>query len=50
MTRQYTNHILEIIDNDEINPEFVLSELMAWLSEEQVKEFYLNSYLPDMGC
>jgi hypothetical protein len=45
MTRAYTNRILEIIDNVEADPEFILKELMHYLSEEEVKEFYLNSFM-----
>ena len=47
MTRPYTNRILEIIDNGhfEADPEFILKELMLWLSEDEVKKFYLNSFM-----
>ena len=45
MTRAYTNHILEIINNVEADPEVILKELMLWLSEDEVKEFYLNSFM-----
>ena len=45
MTRAYTNRILEIIDNDKADPEFILKELMLWLSEDEVKKFYLNSFM-----
>ena len=45
MTRAYTNHILEIINNVEADPEFILKELMLWLSEDEVKKFYLNSFM-----
>ena len=45
MTRAYTNRILEIIDNDKADPEFILTELMLWLSEDEVKKFYLNSFM-----
>ena len=39
MTRQYTNLIIDDIEHGMLSREFVLDELLAWLSEDEVAEF-----------
>ena len=39
MTRKYTNLIIDDIENEILSREFVLDELLAWLSEDEISEF-----------
>ena len=39
MVRQYTNLIIDDIENGMLSREFVLDELLAWLSEDEIAEF-----------
>jgi len=39
VTRQYTNLIIDDIENGMLSREFVLDELLSWLSEDEVAEF-----------
>lgn len=39
MNRQYTNLIIDDIENGMLSREFVLEGLLSWLSEDEVAEF-----------
>lgn len=38
--RKYTNKILERVDEGALHPDFLIQNLLMWMSEAQVKEFY----------
>ena len=38
--RKYTNKILERIDDGRLHPDFLIQNLLMWMSEHEVKEFY----------
>ena len=38
--RKYTNKILDRIDEGALHPDFLIQNLLMWMSEAQVKEFY----------
>ena len=40
MTREYTNKILELIDEGMIDKDWLIPQLLVWMSEHDVKEFY----------
>ena len=45
MARQYTNRIIEMLDDRILDPGLIVIDLLNWLSESDVKEFfeqYLN--------
>ena len=39
-TREYTNKILELMDEGCIDPKPLAEQLLCWLSEHDVEEFY----------
>lgn len=38
--RKYTDKILERVDEGALHPDFLIQNLLMWMSEAQVKEFY----------
>lgn len=43
--REYTNRIVQLIENDCLNPTELSKQLLMWLSESEAKEFYFaNGY------
>jgi len=47
--RPYTTKLLDMIDNDMISKEFVIQDLLGWLSEEEVKQFMIRlDYISDV--
>ena len=40
MARKYTNKILERLDEGALHRDFLIQNLLMWMSEAQVKEFY----------
>jgi hypothetical protein len=48
-SREYTNLLAEKIEDGLLDPEDVLNELIGWLSESEVKEFYLANYATELG-
>lgn len=39
-TREYTNKIIELLDEGCIDPKSLAEQLLCWLSEHDVEEFY----------
>lgn len=45
VTREYTNKILELIDEGAIDTKALAEQLLMWLSERDVEQFYrANGY------
>ena len=40
ISRKYTNKILDRVDEGALHPDFLIQNLLMWMSEAQVKEFY----------
>jgi hypothetical protein len=40
ISRKYTNKILKMHDDGLLNTEFLLRNLLMWMSEHEVKQFY----------
>ena len=40
MTRLYTNKLLDMLDEGVIDPKQIAADLLLWMSEDDVKEFY----------
>ena len=38
--RKYTNKILDRVDEGALHPDFLIQNLLMWMTEAQVKEFY----------
>ncbi len=43
-TREYTNKILELVDEGAIDTKALAEQLLCWLSERDVEEFYRVNY------
>lgn len=43
-TREYTNKILELVDEGVLDSERVMLQLLQWMSEKEVREFYYLYY------
>ena len=43
-TREYTNKILELMDEGSIDSKSLAEQLLCWLSERDVEEFYRVNY------
>ena len=39
-TREYTNKILELVDDGIVDKDWLIQGLLCWLSERDVEEFY----------
>ncbi len=44
MSRIYTNKLLELLEEGLLTHKLVLNELLSYLSEDEVKDFCLNSF------
>ena len=44
MSREYTNKLLEKLEEGLLNHKTILEELLSYLAEDEVKEFYLNCF------
>jgi hypothetical protein len=40
ISRKYTNKILERLEEGALHPDFLIQNLLMWMSEHEVKEFY----------
>ena len=40
ISRNYTNKILERLEEGVLHPDFLIQNLLMWMSEAEVKEFY----------
>ena len=40
MARKYTNKILERLEEGALHPDFLIQNLLMWMSEAEVKKFY----------
>lgn len=39
-TREYTNKIIRLVDEGEIDPKLLLEKLLTWCSEHDIEKFY----------
>ena len=46
-TREYTNKILELVDDGIVDKDWLIQGLLMWLSESDVAEFYDRNLRPD---
>lgn len=47
--RPYTTKLLDMLDEGIVRKEFVIQDLLGWLSEEEVKQFMLRlDYISDV--
>ena len=44
--RKYTNKIIELVDEGAVDRDALIRDLMLWMSESDVEEFY-DQYLAD---
>lgn len=49
MTREYTNKLLELIDESVLSYEQIVKEFMCYLSEAEVKEFCLEGFAGEIS-
>lgn len=49
MARSYTCKVLELMDEGVIDPKWLVEALAAWLSENDMKEFYLGPLSEELG-
>jgi hypothetical protein len=42
--REYTNKILDLVDEGSIDENQLICSLLMWLPESEVKEFFENNY------
>ena len=46
VTRKFTNKIIELVDEGAVDRDALIRDLMLWMSESDVEEFY-DQYLAD---
>ena len=46
-TREYTNKILELVDDGIVDKDWLIQGLLMWLSERGVEQFYDANLRPD---
>lgn len=46
-TREYTNKILELVDDGIVDKDWLIQALLLWMSESDVAEFYDRELRPD---
>jgi len=49
MCREYTNKLLELIDEGILSYEQIIKELMCYLSEAEIKEFCLEGFAGEIS-
>lgn len=49
MARSYTCKVLELMDEGVIDPKWLVEALASWLSENDMKEFYLGPLSEELG-
>lgn len=49
MVRSYTCKVLELMDEGVIDPKWLVEALAGWLSENDMKEFYLGPLSEELG-
>lgn len=47
VTREYTNKILELIDEGIIDKDWLIQGLLMWMSERDVEQFYDANLRPE---
>jgi hypothetical protein len=45
--REYTNKIAEMVDNHVLDKDRLIEDLLCWMSEHDVKEFYMANVAPE---
>ena len=45
--REYTNKIADMVDEGLINKDYLIEQLLMWLSEHDVREFYEANIAPE---
>ena len=48
-SRKYTNHVLNLVDDEVISKDWLVVALLNWMSEREVEQFYNKVLLSDMG-
>jgi hypothetical protein len=46
--REYTNMIAEMVDNHVLDKDRLIEDLLMWMSEQEVKEFYQFHIAPEL--
>ena len=49
MSREYTNKLIDLIDEGILMNEGILKEFLCYLSENDIKEFCLNSFAGEIS-
>jgi len=45
--REYTNKIAEMVDNHVLDKGRLIEDLLCWMSEDDVKDFYMANIAPE---
>jgi hypothetical protein len=45
--REYTNKIADLVDDGSLNKDMLIEDLLMWMSESDVKEFYELHIAPE---
>lgn len=48
MSREYTNRIVELVDDGVLDKDTLILGLLKWMSESDVKDFYDYTYAADL--
>ena len=46
--REYTNKIAGMVDDGLLNKDYLIEQLLMWLSEHDVKDFYMANIAPEL--
>lgn len=46
--REYTNKISDLVAEGLFNHTYLIDQLLMWMSEDDVKEFYLTNIAPEL--
>tara|TARA_Y100000310_G_scaffold247342_1_gene252926 strand:+ start:1463 stop:1630 length:168 start_codon:yes stop_codon:yes gene_type:complete len=49
MSREYTNKLLDLIDEGITTDGIILSEMLKWFTEDQIKRFCLEGFAGEMS-
>ena len=47
VTREYTNKVLELVDEGIVDKDWLIQGLLMWMSEHEVEQFYDANLRPD---
>ena len=50
MTRKFTNKIMDLVDEGVLDADYLMRQLLMWMSEDDVREYYRANLQSELEC